>query len=94
MIHVQGEDTDSPTVDYDAGTATVTCDVCHTTRENWPLRLMLKLAGGYVLSTNGLCSCQYTTTYSLNGPESIIKIFATVTGLPQPDDMPTPQLPQ
>ena len=68
MLHIQGEGSDTPTVDYEAKTATVSCDQCNTERTGFPVGLLVKFLGdSFLMTTTGFCGCKSSTVYSLMG---------------------------
>lgn len=82
MFHIDGEMTDTPTVDYTTGRADVSCDVCNVVKADFPLRIAARfVGGGFVLESNVFgCSCGQATVYPLRGMEPMSKILTKLAG--------------
>jgi len=82
MFHIENENTDSPTVDFSTGLATVSCDVCSLSKAGFNLRLAARfVGGGFALDSNTFgCSCGCTSLYPLRGADSMSQILTRLAG--------------
>jgi hypothetical protein len=82
MIHIKGEGTANPKVNWLTKTADCACDACGTERSDFPISAAAPFNGNaFVFMSNAFCSCQYTTVYPLNADDPTAKLLGRLSGL-------------
>jgi len=82
MLNVKLDGSGSAIVDYSSGCASVICDDCGLSKDNFPLKIAAPFNGSsFTLSTDTFgCPCHAVTVYPLRGTDPMSQILTKLSG--------------